>query len=60
MEGVTGMQRHAEEAESTASNMRGLTAEQWHDRVGGHVRQMLALVNRQMRPEGDRNAGERR
>ena len=59
MEGMTGMQRHAEEADSMASvvrehvrQMRGLAAEQWHDRMGEHVRQvsqMLALVNRQMR-----------
>lgn len=59
MEGMTGMQRHAEEADSMASivrehtgQMRGLDAEQWHDRMGEHVRQvsqMLALVDRQMR-----------
>lgn len=59
MEAMTGMQRHAEEADSMASvmrdrirQMRGLSPEQWHDRMGEHVRQvshMLSLVNRQMR-----------
>lgn len=59
MEGMAGMQRHAEEADSMASvlrehtgQMRELDAEQWHDRMGEHVRQVsqvLAVVDRQMR-----------
>lgn len=59
VEGMPGMQRHVEEADSMASvmrehirRMRGLPAEQWHDRMDEHVgqvSQMLALVNRQMR-----------
>jgi hypothetical protein len=52
------MQRHAQEADAMASSMRQhigqmrqLTPEQWHERMGEHVgqvSQMLGLMNRQM------------